>query len=102
MGATMGKSSHMLPFNIFATDYENFDILYSCTQYTGFHFEMFSLSARTPQISKKAYEAAKAVIADKLSMVKTYQELETSSLFAWTKQGPKYQCKYDWKFQSLA
>ena len=45
--ATMGKSSKRIPFEIFYTDYDNFDIMYHCTEYMGFmKKEQFSVATR--------------------------------------------------------
>jgi len=51
--ATMGSGSKRSDFNIFHTDYENFDITYYCSEYFRgrMKFEMMSVSSRSPQIS---------------------------------------------------
>ena len=58
--ATMGNSSKRSPFNIWYTDYDNFEISYFCQPHWGnrVKFEMFSLGSRTPTISDEMWDRA--------------------------------------------
>ena len=48
--ATMGGGSHRSPITVWNTDYDNFDIYYSCSNILkgNMKFEMFSVTSRTP------------------------------------------------------
>ena len=46
--ATMGGGTHRLPFSIWRTDYESFDLQYSCSEKFGLKYESFSVATREP------------------------------------------------------
>lgn len=99
MGATMGKSDKRLPFNILDTDYDNYEIYYSCSQYLRFFkYEQFSISARTPQITRTALQKAEAAVKAKIP-TREYQDfMKGGDRFYWTEQSPARSCDYQWKF----
>ena len=57
-----GGSSH--PFNILYTDYDNFEIYYSCTDYLWglFKYEDLSITSRTQVMSKEVQEKVSAIL----------------------------------------
>ena len=91
----MGGSPHKAPLKFFFTDYENFDISYSCTD-TGYGmtYETFALAARDPNPSPEALEKAKKIIKERIPQY----DLDTYWNLHWTKQNAW--CKYDWKFDT--
>ena len=63
--ATMGGRPDKLPFDMFATDYENFDVGYSCKSFWGlFHGDNLSISARTEVMSQEAQEKVRSLISE--------------------------------------
>ena len=52
-----------MDFNIVATDYNNYQILYSCTQGGFMKYEWFGLYSKTPTMSNQTMAAAKEAIA---------------------------------------
>ncbi len=59
----MGGSPKRSPFHIYDTDYENYDIYYSCEEYLLFKQESFSVSSRTPKMSEEVLQNVKAIVA---------------------------------------
>merc|ERR1711981_406929 len=48
---TMGHSHHLIDFKIFDTDYENYEIYYSCWSFHGlFSFNNLAIGSRTPEM----------------------------------------------------
>ena len=90
--ATMGGGSHRIPFKIFDTDYENYEIHYDCSEFAGFKTEMFAVASRTQTMTPEVLETVKAVIREKIPQY----DLDKSSLLYWDKQGGW--CNYEWRF----
>ena len=90
--ATMGGRPHRQPFSIFATDYKNYEIYYSCSNIAdGFmKYEMFSISTRKMKIDKLTLAKVKAIVKSRLPSY----DLDKTSGLVWTKQGGD--CKYVW------
>ena len=66
--ATMHGGSNRLPFKIFHTDYESYDIHYHCEDVAGGYFknEEFSVATRDVKPSKETMDVIKKVVAEKL------------------------------------
>merc|ERR1711907_646510 len=64
--ATMEGGSHRSPIRVWETDYENFDIMYECSQHGWFKNEMFSVAARTPHMSEENWAKVKAIVHEKM------------------------------------
>ena len=96
MEASMGKSTKRSPFPIWYTDYENIDMMYTCSEHFGgwFKYQSLSVSSRTSQISDENLDKVKQIIKEKIPEY----DLDTSSGLYWTKQNNW--CSYDWKFDS--
>merc|ERR1711998_9081 len=64
--ATMGGGSERLPFGIFYTDYETYDISYSCVDLLDgfFKSESFAVTTREMQPSDETMEKIKNVVAE--------------------------------------
>ena len=92
--ATMGGGSHRIPFGIFDTDYETYDIMYSCENHAaGFlKNEMFSVSTRDENPSKETMDAIKKVIAKKIPQY----DLDKAWGLSHDHQGAS--CDYEWHF----
>ena len=90
--ATMGGGSHRVPFKIFDTDYENYEIYYDCSQFGAMKTESFAVSSRTKVMTPEVLETVKAVIKEKIPQY----DLDESSLLYWDKQGGW--CNYEWRF----
>ena len=93
--ATMGQHSKKLhPFKIFDTDYENYEISYSCWSFFGlFKFDNLAISSRTTEMSQETQEKVRAIVEQKLPHYKLDKGMH------WTKQADKGQCQYDWRFR---
>lgn len=94
--ATMGGGTHRSPIMVWNTDYDNFDISYSCKSIFGgkMKFETFSVAAREPVISEENLEKVKAIVKENIPQY----DLDTASGLYWTRQ--KNWCQYDWKFDN--
>jgi len=94
--ATMGGGSHRSPIMIWNTDYENFDISYSCKNILDgkMKFETFSVASRTPEISEESLEKVKAIVKENIPQY----DLDHSKGLYWTKQNNW--CTYQWQFDN--
>ena len=92
--ATMGRSPKRSPFPIWATDYDNYDIGYSCTDHLGgrVKFEMFSVASRTPEMSDEVMAQVSQIIEEKIP----HYNLDKARGLYWTKQNGW--CEYSWKW----
>merc|ERR1712100_192490 len=86
------------PIKVWHTDYENYDISYSCSEHLGgrVKYETFAVAARTPTISAEALEAVKKVVRERLHQY----DLDHADGLYWNKQNGW--CQYDWHFDSAA
>ena len=97
--ATMGPHSrdegqHRIPFHIFDTDYESYDISYECYDFHGFvKYEMFSVATREENASKETMDKVKAVIDEKIP----HYKLDSNWLLVSGLQGEF--CDYEWNFE---
>lgn len=80
----MGDSNKKFDFRIFDTDYDNYQISYFCKPgyWRYFHYEWFSVYARTPEISTTALIAAKDAV---LRKVPQYNLDNPANGLFWTK-----------------
>ena len=87
--ATM-RSSPKLRYDMLATDYDNYDITYFCTDFYGFfHADNLSITSRTQEMSDEVQQEVRAVIAEKLP------HYNLNDGMYWTKQGDD-RCQYYW------
>ena len=92
--ATMAGKPHRVPFKIFDTDYETYDIFYDCKDIAGgmMKNEMFSVYTREVDPSDETLEAIKKRVAEKLPQY----DLDT----AWGLVTPSHdKCVYKWEFE---
>ena len=88
--ATMGGSPRKLPFDMLATDYDNYDIGYFCKDFYGFfHADNLAITSRTQEMSDEVQQEVRAVIAEKLP------HYNLNDGMYWTKQGDD-KCQYYW------
>ena len=92
--ATMGGGSHRSPITVWNTDYDDFDISYTCSEYLDgkMKFESFSVAARTPTISKQTLAKVSQIVHENIPQY----DLNKSSGLYWTKQ--QKGCEYEWHF----
>lgn len=97
--ATMGGGTVRGDIPIFYTDYDNYKILYGCSDVLGglMKYEYFSMYARDPKISDSAMELAKAKIKE---LVPQYDLDWNWWNLEWTWQGAICDYESGWKFDS--
>ena len=90
--ATMGDSDKLYPINILATDYDNWSVLYACSDMLGgdlMYGQWLSISTRDQApISEASLAAAHAAIKAELP------DFDLSNLSMWNTS--QENCKYDW------
>merc|ERR1711907_258267 len=93
--ATMAGGSDRLPFGIFDTDYETYDIYYDCTDVAGglMKKESFAVATRDMQPSDETVSKIKEVVAKKLP----HYNLDTAWGLTYDNQGED-KCTYEWQF----
>eukprot|EP00355_Strombidium_rassoulzadegani_P007815 CAMPEP_0168618918 /NCGR_PEP_ID=MMETSP0449_2-20121227/6326_1 /TAXON_ID=1082188 /ORGANISM="Strombidium rassoulzadegani, Strain ras09" /LENGTH=223 /DNA_ID=CAMNT_0008659821 /DNA_START=23 /DNA_END=694 /DNA_ORIENTATION=- len=96
--ATMGKSPKRIPFNIFYTDYDNFDVNYSCSNVLGyFKKEQFSVATREKVMSEETKDKVEEFVKENLPQY-YYQVVNGAFMLYKDVQGDE-QCDYEWKFE---
>ena len=94
--ATMGNSPKRSEFRIFRTDYENYDIMYSCEDsWLGYKTENFSVSTREKVWSDELKETIRQVVEEEIPQ---YSDFDSWVTFHNTDQGDE-SCEYEWKFE---
>ena len=69
----MGGYDTETDFEIFYTDYENFEISYSCwTRWWIFKYEMLAIGSREKKMSAEMYQKARDVITSRLPLYSEY------------------------------
>ena len=90
--ATMAGKSFRIPFKIYYTDYENFDISYSCKKIKdGNKVETFAIAVRDQVPSPEILQKVKTFVKERIPQY----DLDTSKDLHFTIQGQQ-KCKYEW------
>ena len=90
--ATMGRSSKRSPFPIFATDYENYEIGYSCRSMLGMKYENFSIATREREMS----DGVRTLVKEALKVKLPSWADNFDSYITWT--GQDDDCEYSWNW----
>ena len=94
----MGHHSRKLSnIKIFDTDYENYEISYSCWSpwflHHVLHFDNMSINSRTTEMTEETQQKVRDIVEERLPHYNLDHGMH------WTKQGDQAGCEYDWKFQ---
>jgi lipocalin len=94
--ATMGGGTHRSPITVWKTDYDNFDISYTCSSIMKgkMKYESFSVTSRTPEISAENLDKVKAIVKETIPQY----DLDTAKGLYWTKQ--ENWCNYEWHYET--
>ena len=91
--ATMGHSKKLNPITVFDTDYENYEIYYSCWDFYGFFSaDNLAIASRQTTMDDETQQKVRDIVEKKLPHYKMDYGMH------WTKQAEKGNCVYDWHF----
>ena len=92
--ATMGGSDRRSPLNVYLTDYNNYEIFYTCKDMMGglMKSEMFSVNSRYPEVSDETLASINQQVK------KNLPQYDLDSSWVLTKPIQGNTCKYEWKW----
>ena len=92
--ATMGTSEKRSPLNVYATDYDSYEVYYKCMDILGFSkMELFNVYTREQVMSAETEAKVRQVVSEKIPQ---FSDFNNWLLVSRPKQGGS--CNYEWTF----